>query len=90
VEGVQPADGDVQEVAGRAVDPLLAVEEPDCAGQDEEGFRDRSMKMGAWSGAVGGHVDSVQAELAAGGGARGEVVSALAATGAGYSGVSAR
>jgi hypothetical protein len=37
VEGVQPADGDIEEVARSAIDPLFAVEEPNRAGQDEEG-----------------------------------------------------
>ena len=90
MEGVQSADGDIEEVAGSAIDPLFAVEEPDRAGQDEEGLRDGSMKMGARSPAAGGHIDAVQAEFAAGGQAGGEIVSALAAAGAGNTAVVAR
>jgi hypothetical protein len=46
-EGVHPADGHVQEVPGRGVVPVPAVEELDGARQHEEGLRDGAVDVRA-------------------------------------------
>jgi hypothetical protein len=74
-EAVDAARRDVEHVAGEGVQPAGAVVEPDGPGQDVERLVVGAVKVRARTAGIRAHVPPVEAELAAGVGGRGQVVS---------------